>query len=52
MRGKESIRRWRLEFNVRDIVVDEDGETDSTSSDSKIAVDGFPEDQVQRPAPF
>jgi DNA-K related protein/Hsp70 protein len=45
--GKESDTRWRLEFNVRDIVVDEEGETDSTSGGSKGAVDVWPEDQVQ-----
>ncbi|HEV8059981.1 MAG TPA: Hsp70 family protein [Gemmataceae bacterium] len=45
--GKEADNRWRLEFNVRDIVVDEDGEADSTSKGSKATVDVWPEDQVQ-----
>lgn len=45
--GKESDNRWRLEFNVRDIVVDDDGEADSTSSGSRAAVDVWPEAQVQ-----
>ncbi len=45
--GKEADNRWRLEFNVRDIVVDEDGEADSTSKGSKTTVDVWPEDQVQ-----
>ncbi len=48
--GKEAENRWRLEFNVRDIVVDEDGEADSTSTGSKAAVDVWPEDQVQAAA--
>ena len=45
--GRESDNRWRLEFNVRDIVVDDYSEADSTSSGSKAAVDVWPEEQVQ-----
>jgi hypothetical protein len=45
--GKESDNRWRLEFNVRDIVVDDEGETDASTSSAGAAVDVWPEAQVQ-----
>ena len=45
--GKESDSRWRLEFNVRDIVVDEESPDDSNAGSSKAAVDVWPEAPVQ-----
>ena len=45
--GQEGDNRWRLEFNVREIVADDEVDADSTTSSPKAAIDVWPEDQVQ-----
>src|SRR5262249_61379173 len=47
--AKEGDNRWRLEFNVRDIVSDATEEADEAGGRS-ITTDVFPEDLVQRAA--
>jgi hypothetical protein len=49
--AKEGNNRWRLEFNVRDIVKEESSAPESNSSDAQSAVtDVWPEMQVQEAA--
>jgi hypothetical protein len=45
--SKEGDNRWRLEFNVRDIVVDDEPENGASGPESKQAIDVWPEAQVQ-----
>ncbi|MCS7045928.1 MAG: hsp70 family protein [Gemmataceae bacterium] len=44
--AKDGGNRWRLEFNVRDIVRDDDGE--APSSQAAAPADVWPEEQVQQ----
>lgn len=42
--------RWRLEFNVRDVVRDTPRRTDDTPEDEVVVVDVFPEEKVEAAA--
>ena len=46
--AKDGDNRWRLEFNVRDIVKDAGDEADD-EGESAGTTDVFPEEQVQKP---
>jgi hypothetical protein len=45
--AKDGANRWRLEFNVRDIVQDDDGEPGASGTGEPAVSDVWPEDLVQ-----
>ena len=48
--AREGNNRWRLEFNVRDIVKDADENTDDAPRPDNVLTDVWPEEQVQEAA--
>lgn len=48
--ARDGHNRWRLEFNVRDIVRDPEEKTDEAAGKDNVLTDVWPEDQVQEGA--
>src|SRR5207247_2249908 len=48
--ARDSANRWRLEFNVRDIVKDEGSATAGGDDDKPVVTDVWPEAQLQAAA--